>query len=64
MPGVISQWLFKHAHFEIPLVQGIFSTLSVKYKMSEISPRCYVTKSSTQRFNVNITMLCVDDFTS
>ena len=58
MPGVISPWLFKHAHFEIPLVLDVFSTLSVKYKTSEISPKCYVTKSLTQRFNVNITTLC------
>ena len=40
MPGVISPWLFKHAYFEIPLVLDIFSTLSVKYKTSEISPKC------------------------
>ena len=53
MPGVISPWLFKHSHFEIPLVLDIFSTLSVKYKTCEISPKCYVTKSLTQRFNIN-----------
>ena len=58
MPGVISPWPFKHGHFESPLVLDIFSTLSVKYKTSEISPKCYVTKSLTQRFNVNITTLC------
>ena len=57
MPGVISPWLFKHAHFEIPLVLDIFSTLSVKYK-PEISPKCYVTKLLTLCFNVNITTLC------
>ena len=57
MPGVISPWLFKHAHFEIPLVLDIFSTLSVKYK-PEISPKCYVTKLLTLCFNVNITALC------
>ena len=37
---IISPWLFKHAHFEIPLVLDIFSTLPVKYKTSEISPKC------------------------
>ena len=63
MPGVISPWLFKLAHFEIPLVLDIFSTMSVKYKTSKISPKCYVTKSLTQHFNVHITT-CVDDFTN
>ena len=58
MPGVISPRLFKHAHFEISLVLDIFSTLSVKYKTSEISPKCYVTRSLSQHFNVNITTLC------
>ena len=48
MLGVISPWLFKHGHFAIPLVLDIFSTLSVKYKTSEISPKCYVTKLLTQ----------------
>ena len=50
MPGVISLWLFKYVHFESPLVLDIFSTFSVKYKTSEISPKCYVTKWLTQRF--------------
>ena len=45
MPGVISPWLFKHAPFEIPLILDIFSTLSVKYKTSEISPKYYIPKS-------------------
>ena len=58
MQGVISACLFKHDHFEIPLILDILSTLSVKYKTSEISPKCCVTKSLTLRFNVNITMLC------
>ena len=40
MLGVISPWLFKHGHFAIPLVLDIFSTLSVKYKTSEISLKC------------------------
>ena len=44
MPGVISPWLFKHVHFEHPLILDIFCALSVKYKTSEISPKCYVTK--------------------
>ena len=44
MPGVISPWLFKHAHFESSLVLDTFFTPSVKYKTSEISPKCYVTK--------------------
>ena len=57
MPGVISPCLFKHVHFESPLILDIFSTLSVKYKTSEISPKCYATKSLTQRFYINITML-------
>ena len=48
MLGVISPWLFKHGHFAIPLVLDIFSTLSVKYKTSEISPKCYVTKLLTE----------------
>ena len=58
MAGVIFPWLFKHAHFESSLVLDTFSTPSVKYKTSEISPKCYVTKSLTQCFNVNITTLC------
>ena len=58
MPGVISPWLFKLAHFESPLILDIFCTLSVKYKTSEISPKCYVTKLLTQCFYVNITTLC------
>ena len=61
MPGVISPWLFKHVHFERPLILDIFCALSVKYRTSEISPKCYVAKSLTQRFYVNyvnITMLC------
>ena len=48
MLGVISPWLFKHTHFEIPVVLDILSTLSVKYKTSEISPKCYVTKLLTE----------------
>ena len=50
----ISPW-FQRGHFERPLVRHIFSTLPVKYKASKTSPKCYVTKSLTQRFNVNVT---------
>ena len=56
MPGVISPWLFKHAHFEISLVLDIFSTFSVKYKTSEISPKIVNTFQRKHDYVVSMTL--------
>ena len=46
MPEHIYPWLFQAGHFERAF--AVFSALSVKYKPSKISSKCYVTKLSNK----------------
>ena len=42
MSGDFYPWLFQHGYFQRPPTQHVFSTQSVKYKVSKTSPECYV----------------------
>ena len=58
MPGDIYPWFFQFSYVERSLFCIFFSTLSLKYKPSKMSPECYVTKLSTWCFNIDLTVFC------